>query len=1166
MKTASLAVAAPIRFTVVVLLLIALVSLPAFGAEVTATLAGTVKDSSGAVVPGATVTLTNTDTNVSHAVKTDASGGYQFTLVPIGNYRVTTEQTGFKKNVHDGIALSVNQNAKLDIVLRPGDVKEVVEVRGDVTQVDTVSAMLGSVETSARIVDLPLVERDTFQLGILQAGVLPADESDGSNNPFSVSGQRSESLSFLLNGADNNDFLGNNAVVNPNPDAVAEFKILTNNYDAEYGRTAGGIVNQVIKSGGNAVHGTAFEFLRNDAVNARNYFLPSVTPYKRNTFGATIGGPIVRDKTFFFLAYQGVRRHEGATAPILQTLSLNERTGNFSELYTGTPICGANSQPSDPPYDSGQLFDPAQPQNPVTCSNGNVVTTGTPYNNNQVPVNPVIANYIQNFVPLPMPGTNTFVSSPVEIDREDQGVLRFDHRFSQKDNIYFTYVIDDLAQNIPFRIINGASTGGDVPVGSGYDEDIRNQLGEITWLHTFGTNLVNEAIAGANRSATLQGKPHDTNPPSGLGFTNVNPDDPAGAAPPIILLPTGFFNLGPSPQGPTTLHDVTFHAQDSLSWMHGRHSLKFGADIRRVRNNFKYDFFNNGAFDFGNYVTGGSFSGNVLADFVGGFWDNFSQYSRAVYGIRTSSFDFFGQDSWKINKRLTLDYGMRYEYNTPLLDPHNEVLGFFPGQQSQRFPGAPTGVLYPGDPGTPNDALTYPDRNNFAPRFGFSWDVTGSAKLVVRGGGGIFYDIEDGALNLQFGGEAPFGFIANITPPSYAGVVPAGTYGPMADPFTPNGQTNPFPSAGKTGSFGVPAISFAYVTDPHFRTPYAENFNFGFQYQATPDTMVEAYYVGSLSRKSIVTSDVNPPLLVNLQNQYNNYGFTYPDCARLLAGCADPGNPNGSPTGALALDSNHSAGSASSHQLQVTVDRRFSHGFNLRGAYTFAKTIDLQSGFRYGTSIFTDPYNWAFDRGVANFDVTHRLVISGVWQIPFARAFHNQNGFVKHVADGWQVAGIAQFQSGTPFTIFSNSGSSLTGVGLDRADLIGPKHIFDPRSLHTFAPDPSSDNCLGAAQAVTAQFYFDPTAYDCANVPLFTFGNSGKNTVRGPGMNKFDLSLFKTFKFTESKSLEFRTEFFNAFNHARFYNPDHNGNSGAFGQIGQAYDPRLIQFALKFYY
>src|SRR5579864_7559813 len=279
-------------FYLAALLLPLLFSFLVRAAEVTATISGMVNDATGAVVPKATVTLTNTGTNVSRTTLTDSGGSYLFTLVPIGTYRLSVEQTGFRKYVRDGIVLNVNQNAKLDVALQVGASDQVVEVTGDVTQVDTLSATLGSVETERRILDLPLVERDTFQLGLLQAGVFPTDDNDGSGNPFSVSGQRSESLSFMVDGSDNNDFLGNNAVVDPNPDAVAEFKILTNNYEAEFGRTSGGIVNQVIKSGTNQFHGDVFEFFRNDALNAKNYFLPAVTPFKRNTFGATLGGPI----------------------------------------------------------------------------------------------------------------------------------------------------------------------------------------------------------------------------------------------------------------------------------------------------------------------------------------------------------------------------------------------------------------------------------------------------------------------------------------------------------------------------------------------------------------------------------------------------------------------------------------------------------------------------------------------------------------------------------------------------------------------------------------------------------------------------------------------------------------------------------------------------------
>jgi hypothetical protein len=1123
-------------------------------AEVTATLSGAVKDSTGAVVSKASVTVTNTGTNASRSSLTLGDGTYQFTLLPIGTYRVTVEQTGFRKYVREGIVLNVNQNARLDVALQVGAASQVVEVTADVTQVDTVSATLGNVETERRILDLPLVERDAFQLGLLQAGVFPPDEDDGSGNPFSVSGQRSESLTFLVNGADNNDFLGNNAVVNPNPDALGEFKILTNNYEAEYGRTTGGIVNQVIKSGTNSLHGDVFEFFRNDAMNARNYFLPAVTPFKRNTFGGTLGGPIKKDQTFFFLSYQGVRRHEGEVAPRLQVLSPNERKGDFSELLNPgalkvspcpTPMAG------DPSFEAGQLFNPTT-GTLFTCADGTQITLQAPYVNNKIPVNPVIANYIAKYLPLPNLPNNNFVSSPVAVERDDQGIVRIDHRMGQKDSINASYIIDDQGQNFPFLVTNGGTTGGNVPVGSGFTTSTRTQLGSITWVHTFNSNLVNEFIFAANRSAVLQFVPHDTTSPSALGFTNVNPDDPAGTAPPVITTPS--FNLGPNPEGPTKIHNATFHWQDSVSMTRGHHNIKFGADIRRVRNNFAFDFDNNGLFDFGNNQ---NFTGNPLADFVGGFFDEYSQFSRAVYGIRTTDWHFFGQDSWKILPRLTLSYGLRYEYNSPLEDPHNEILGFFPGQQSKVFPAAPKGILYPGDPGTPNSGLTYADRNNFAPRFGFAWDMLGKGRLVMRGGFGIFYDIEDGALNLQFGGEAPFGQVTQILPAQYTGIASDA----IANPFTPFGQPNPYPTGGKVGStFGVPTkIQFAYVVDPHFRTPYSENVNYGLQYQVTSDTMIEADYVGTFSRKAVATTDVNAPVQSIMQQQLANFGFTNPDCARPLAACPNPADPNGTPTGALQLFTDLSSGTSSSNQLQFTVDKRFSHGFNIRGAYTFAHTIDDQSGFRYNSSVYSDPFNHGFDRGSANFDIRQRLVISGIWKLPMARGI--QNGFVRKVLEGWETSGIASFQTGTPFTIFSNNNSSNENIFLDRADIIGPIQYFAPRSLHSF--DPSTANCLGGA-VTGGNFYFNPNAFDCVNVPNFSFGNSGRNILRGPGRNNFDLTFGRIFRLTESKTIEFRSEFFNAFNHAQFFNPDHNGFDANFGQITQARDPRIIQLALKF--
>jgi hypothetical protein len=1177
-----------------------LLPLASWGQQATAQLGGRVTDPSGAVVVGAKVILTNSNTGISRQATTNKDGDYIFTLVPIGSYSVAVEQSKFRKYQQNGITLDINQNAKVDVAMRIGSATEVVEVNDNATQVDTTSATLGKVETEQRIRDLPLVERDTMQLGLLQAGVFVPEAEDGSGNPFSVSGQRSESLTFLIDGADNNDFLGNNMIVDPNPDAVSEFKILINNYEAEYGRTSGGVVNQVVKSGTNNVHGSLFDFFRNTALDASDYFLTTVDlngtvhhtvpDFKRNLFGGTIGFPIVKNKAFFFASYQGARRREGQIAPAFQTLSPAERTGDFSHLLTGQ--------------------NPIQLVNPIDGSN---------YVKNQVPVDPVIANYIANYVPLPNQPGNQFVSSPDAALQDDQFVFRFDYNPSNKDTLSAFYIFDDQPQSYPFQIQHGASTGGDVPVGSGFTNAQRFQNGSISWTRTISPNLVNELRFATNRSATEQATPTNTTSPASLGFSctgvaspcnTVVPDDPKGTAPPVMFL-SGLFNLGPSPQGPTKLHNSVFQYQDTLSWSHGKHSLKFGGDFRWVENNFNFDFFNNGSFSFGDF---GSFTGSTLADFVGGFWDNYFQFANAVYGIRTHSLYFFGQDEWKLTKNLTVDYGLRYEYNSPQTDIHNNIIGWYPGRQSTLFPASPPDLLYAGDPGTPNRGLVSPDRNNFAPRLGFAWDMFGNAKLVMRGGAGVFYDIEDGALNLQFGGQPPFGYVANNFP-SYAGVPTPNSGSFISDPFTSFGYPDPYPfvAGGHLGQFFTPAQPFAYVVLPKFRTPYSYHINYGFQYQLNKETMVEAVYVGSFSRKAINTGEVNFPTVggpngLMAQYQYYINQGTDPtfldlaDCARPLGNCqgAAPGSPafTGTPTGEEQILGDFSNSNSSSNQFQLTVDKRASHGFEFRAAYTLSKTIDVNSGFRARSTEMTNPNDPAFDRGLADFDSRQRLVISAIWRLPFG---NKGNSLRDKLLGGWTVSAIPSFQSGNPFSIFQNDGSSMTNDFLERADVIGPVQIFDdPRKIRTFTPDPDGvhGSCLGGTE--TGHFWFDPTNLVCSlgppigqslpnpnftsmvqgGVPLFTFGNMARNSLRGPGINNFDISILKDFKITESKSLQFQAGFFNAFNHVQFFGPSStegaSGFSGNFGQVTSdttpstttAYyrGPRLIQFALKLYF
>jgi hypothetical protein len=792
-----------------------------------------------------------------------------------------------------------------------------------------------------------------------------------------------------------------------------------------------------------------------------------------------------------------------------------------------------------------------------------------------VPVNPISAAYISKYVPLPTLANNGFISAPSAAIDEDQGIIRVDHTLTQRDTLSGLYVINDFRDALPFQINQGASTGGDVPVGAGLTDTDRNQVLTLTWTHSFARGWINEFRASANRTANLQASPTDHTTAAALGFTNVNPDDPAGAAPPVIFTPG--FNLGPSPQGPTKLHDMTYQYQDHVTIPHGRHEWKFGGDIRRVQNNFNFDFFTNGSFTFGNAGGGpinGTFTGDGAADFVGGFPGNFFQFSNAVYNIRTTSQYYYVQDTVKLLPRLTVNLGVRYEYNSPQYDVHNEIIGFFPGKQSTVFPDAPPGVLYPGDPGTPNRALVNPDRNNFAPRVGFAWDIFGNGKLVMRGGGGIFYDIEDGGLNLQFGGQAPFGDVLNLNFQN-SDVTSSPNF--LADPFTPIGLTNPFPfaSQGRTGQFFIPKISFAFVTDPHFRTPYSENFNYGFQYQLTKDTAIEAVYVASLGRKLITTNDVNPPQPAIEIAQLNNAGFFNEDCARPLAGCPDPTDPNGSLTNIGQLLTNESNGVSASHEFQLTVDKRYNHGLSFRAAYTLSKTTDESSGFRSRSAQYTDPFNPKLDHALADFDATHRFVFSGSWELPIDRPFRG-NRVMKKVTEGWQANVIVSFQSGQPFTIFANNDNSGQGNFLDRPNLIGKITKIDPRKVSTFSS--AAANCSGQPADpngnITGNFYFDPTAFDCTfnsdghldPGSLASYGDLGRNTLRGPGINNWDISFLKRTKLSETKAVEFRAEFFNAFNHAQFLNPDRNGFDGTFGQISQTRGPRLVQFALKFYY
>jgi hypothetical protein len=1158
-----------------VVLVLALVGSSSIWAQTTSSLRGTVKDQSGGLVVGARITLKNTATGITRTTQSGSDGSYLFDLLSVGTYNIAVAKAGFVTVEQTGIVLQLNQNGRLDVALNLGQTNQTIEVTANVVQIDTAGSTLGKVEDERAIRDLPLVDRDTLQLGLLQAGVFAPDPDDSTGNPFSVSGQRSESLTFLLDGGNNTDFLGNNIVVSPNPDAVEEFKILTNNYDAEYGRTSGGIVNQITKSGTNSIHGDGFEFLRNTDLNARDAFAPERSSFIRNVFGGTLGGPIKRDKLFFFLAYQGARRREGQTPTPIAVLDQAERGGDFSELLPGIQLV-----------------------NPITGAN---------YVNNQVPVNPVIANYIAQFLPLPNGPGNTFSASPTASINDDQGIAHIDYNLSTKDTFSFVYLVDNSSDFFPeeggtISATSGAvpiGSGGTVPVGSGGTDGDRSQIGTFTWTHTLSSGKVNQFRFAANRFSSAQAFPTDKTSPASLGFTNLTPADPTDAVEPTIFGPS--FTLGPSIQGPTTLKRATFEWSDDYTWTVGRHEIKFGGDFTRIRQNYYYDYYNSGGFDF----TYGDFTGDEYADFVGGFWDNYFQFDNATYGLRTGSAAGYLQDTWKILPRLTLNYGLRYEFYVPIHDIHNNISGWFPGQQSTIYPDSPPNILYAGDPGTPNRALVYPDYRNIAPRLGFAWDMFGNAKLVMRGGAGIFYDLEDGALNLQFGGQPPFGQVADETPSSWQGVSgdqtsSGATTGSVADPFTSLGYANPFPYV-PNGTFDYPSpsclsctpFSFGYLAYPQFRTPYSENFNYGFQWQATKDIMIEAVYVGSMGRRLISSAEVNYPQTSIMQYQLATYEpyvaagvistALNPECARKYANCQDgtinpndPYDPTGVPFGPQQLLVDYSNGLSDSDQMQITADKRMSNGLQFRAAYTVAKTIDLTSGFRSRSGEYTDPTDYRLDRALADFDSPQRVVLSAIWELPISHWGHS--AFTKKALEGWQVDGIVTFQKGNPLTFFSNSNASEQDQSPDltRTDVTGKVAYVNPRSASTFAADCNGQNSQAGPfwinpsnMSCTACPESDPDctlSADAGGIPLFTYGNLGRNSLRGPGINNWDGSIIKNTHLTESKVIEFRAEFFNAFNHTQFYRVDDAGGSSTFGQVLSDRGPRLIQFGLKLYF
>lgn len=1160
------------------------------GGSISGSISGTVKDSSGAVIAGATVIATNMDNGARHAASTGTNGYYTFPLLPVGRYNIEVSQAGFQPYRRMGVVIDVNSALLEDVVLQLGGRSDSVTVNDNALHVETSSTQMGEVIDFGKISAVPLDGRSYTDLLALQPGVAPATSitsstvqdvgasalsPSGDLNPgnLSINGQREFANGFAVNGSDVEEDVNMGTAIVPNLDSIAEFRILTNNFDAEYGEFSGGQINVITKSGTNAFHGDLFEFLRNTDLDARNYFSPTRARFQQNQFGATFGGPLIRNKIFFFADYQGTRQKQGVDTGLIPVPSIADRSGNLSDsanLFVSTDASGK----STPTKVSGPYW-----ASLLTQKLGYAAAAGEPYytpgcvsSTQCVFPDAVIpkrvwsapAQHLLQYIPLPNIGSNQFSTSAFDENlRDDKGAFRLDanSRWGAMSAYYFA---DDFTQNNPYPTAQG---GASVPGFNALNLG-RAQLLSLGDTKTMGATAVNEFHFSFMRDVNDLGRPV-----GGVGVSLAAQGFAVGPG------TRGIVPLSPETEGVESVNfnsfsmgtntnqlkqaNNTFQWIDNVSRVVGTHSIKFGGETHYDQvNTFPIAQFN------GNFLFVGSETGYDFADFLLGVPSQYNQSQLQSFYGRNKYFGLYAQDNWHVRTSLTFNYGVRWDRVEPWYEKYNQVAVFEPGRQSIVFPGAPAGILFPTDPGV-SRTLAPPGNLDFAPRVGLAYSpsienefwrkIFGDAgSSVLRAGAGMFYTAIPALTMAVSSANAPYGITyTSPAPPLFATpFVAAGTglgsqYFPVQ--LAPLNTSARHPDANVNWSqyepiSGVPA----YATTN--RIPYTEEYMLSLERKFGANTLLSASYVGTQAHRLLVLVEANPgnPALCLSLSQPQQVAPGTLTCGpfgesnvytaasgQVINGTRGPLGPNfGSDTNQATI------GNSSYNSLQISV-RHTSGRLEFFAGYTFSKSLDQSSNL--GEEV--NPLNPALSKALSAFDVAHNFVASYSYQLPFDRILKSNRA-----TEGWALSGITHLSTGFPVTLYNYGDNSLLGSAPNGVNNYG---VDEPQ----YTPGP-----LGLNQNPrNGDPYFNTALFSLQ--PLGTPGNAKRRFFFGPGVNNYDMALLKNLPVTESKSLQFRLEAFNIFNHAQFYGPaavDGNISNSSFGRVVSADAPRLMQAAIKF--